>query len=132
MTGAAGKSSELLLGWSFADPLFGIGIAAYILYNAWQIAAGALDMLMDRELPEGQRARIKAIIETHDGVRGMHDLRTRASGQQIFIQCHIDLDASLSLLQAHAIAEAVEEELCRAFPGAEVIIHQDPYPAPAG
>lgn len=118
------------LGWTFADPLFGIGIAAYILYNAWQIASGALDMLMDRELPEEQRARIKAILEGHPGVLGIHDLRTRASGPQIFIQCHIELDESLSLLQAHAIADAVEAELCRAFPDAEVIIHQDPYPAP--
>ena len=41
------------LGWVHADPIFGLGIAAYILYNAWVIARGALDMLMDRELPEG-------------------------------------------------------------------------------
>jgi len=54
-------------------------------------------------------------------------LRTRASGPQIFIQCHIELDPGLSLLQAHAIADAVENDLRTAFPGAEVIIHQDPY-----
>lgn len=120
------------LGWSFADPLFGIGIAAYILYNAWQIASGALDMLMDRELPEEERARIRSVIQAHRDVLGIHDLRTRASGPQIFIQCHIELDAGLGFLQAHAIADAVEADLCRAFPGAEVIIHQDPFPAPGG
>jgi ferrous-iron efflux pump FieF len=118
------------LGWAFADPLFGIGIAAYILYNAWQIASGALDMLMDRELPQEERVRIRAVIEAHRDVLGIHDLRTRASGPQIFIQCHVELDAGLSLLQAHAVADAVEADLCRAFPGAEVIIHQDPFPAP--
>lgn len=118
------------LGWTIADPLFGIGIAAYILYNAWQIAAGALDMLMDRELPEDERDRIRGVIRRHAGVLGVHDLRTRASGPQIFIQCHIELAAEQSLLQAHAIADAVEEDLRQAFPGAEVIIHQDPYPAP--
>jgi ferrous-iron efflux pump FieF len=117
------------LGWAFADPAFGIAIAAYILYNAWQIAAGALDMLMDRELPEGERARIRGVIQAHRGVLGIHDLRTRASGPQIFIQCHIELDPGQSLLQAHAIADAVEGDLRRAFPGAEVIIHQDPFPA---
>ncbi|MGF1592221.1 MAG: cation diffusion facilitator family transporter [Kiloniellaceae bacterium] len=117
-------------GWQFIDPLFGIGIAAYILYNAWQIARGALDMLMDRELPDEERSRIRDVISSHDGVLGIHDLRTRASGPQIFIQCHIELDAAQSLQRAHAIADAVEDDLMKAFPGAEVIIHQDPYPAP--
>ncbi len=115
------------LGWRFVDPTFGIAIAAYILYNAWQIAAGALDMLMDRELPEEERARIRQVILAHDGVLGLHDLRTRASGPQIFVQCHIELDPGLSLLTAHDIADDVENELREAFPGAEVIIHQDPY-----
>jgi len=116
-------------GWYFIDPLFGIGIAGYILYNAWQIASGAFDMLMDRELPEEERSRIRSVIAAHGGVLGIHDLRTRASGPQIFIQCHIELDADQSLRQAHAIADAVEEDLRRAFPGAEVIVHQDPFPA---
>lgn len=120
------------LGWTLADPIFGIGIAAYILYNAWQIAAGAFDMLMDRELPEDERARIRDVIQAHRGVLGIHDLRTRASGPQIFIQCHVELDAAQTLLQAHAIADAVEADLRQAFPGAEVIIHQDPYPVDRG
>jgi len=115
------------LGWTLADPIFGIGIAAYILYNAWQIASGAFDMLMDRELPEDERARIRQVILAHRGVLGVHDLRTRASGPQIFIQCHVELDSDQSLLQAHAIADEVEDELRRAFPGAEVIVHQDPH-----
>jgi ferrous-iron efflux pump FieF len=115
------------LGWTYADPIFGIGIAAYILYNAWQIASGALDMLMDRELPEEERSRIRGVIQAHRGVLGIHDLRTRASGPQIFIQCHVELDPNQSLLQAHAIADSVEDALRRAFPDAEVIIHQDPY-----
>ena len=124
------------LGWRYADPIFGVCIALYILYNAWQIAAGAMDMLMDRELPEEERQRIRATILAHEGVLGLHDLRTRASGPKIFIQCHIELDSGLSLLQAHAIADDVEEELRRDFQGAEVIVHQDPYegnlPAKAG
>jgi ferrous-iron efflux pump FieF len=86
-------------------------------------------MLMDRELPEEDRASIRAVIAKHEGVLGLHDLRTRASGPQIFIQCHIELDGDQSLRQAHAIADAVEFDLRAAFPGAEVIVHQDPYPA---
>lgn len=115
------------LGWIHADPIFGLGIACYILYNAWEIARGALDMLMDRELPEEDRQRIKDIALAHAEVRDLHDLRTRTSGRQTFIQVHLEMDGRMPLEDAHDVADAVEAELLRVFPEAEVIIHQDPH-----
>ena len=114
-------------GWFIADPLFGIAIAGYILIIAWRIARGAFDMLMDRELPEPERARIRRIVLEHPSVIDMHDLRTRASGRKTFIQVHIELDGDLSLYRAHDVADEVEASLRAAYPGAEVIIHQDPH-----
>jgi ferrous-iron efflux pump FieF len=114
-------------GWLIADPLFGIAIAGYILIVAWRIARGAFDMLMDRELPEPERARIRGIVLEHPSVIDMHDLRTRASGRKTFIQVHIELDGDLSLYRAHDVADQVEALLRAAYPGAEVIIHQDPH-----
>jgi ferrous-iron efflux pump FieF len=114
-------------GWLYADPIFGLGIAGYILYNAWKIASGALDMLMDRELPDADRERIKEISLSHPEVHSLHDLRTRTSGRQTFIQLHLEIDGAMSLLDAHRVADAVELELQAAFPEAEVIIHQDPH-----
>ena len=114
-------------GWIYADPVFGCAIAAYILYNAWRIGSGAWQMLMDRELPEETRTRIKEIALAHPDVISMHDLRTRASGRQAFIQLHLEMDGAIDLYRAHRISDAVEAELCAAFPEAEVIIHQDPH-----
>lgn len=110
-----------------ADPLFGLAIGAWILRSAWKIARGSLDMLMDRELPDEERQRIEAIARAHSEVLGVHDLRTRSAGQTAFIQMHLEIDGGMTLYRAHAIAEAVEAELQTAFPGAEVIIHQDPH-----
>ena len=115
-------------GWTFIDPLFGLGIAGYILFNAWIIARGALDMLMDRELPEEDRRRIRELVLDDREIMGLHDLRTRASGPQTFIQCHIEMDGDLRLHEAHAIADRAEDRLREAFPGAEVIVHQDTHP----
>lgn len=112
-------------GWGFADPVFALAIAAYILRTAWQIGRGAFDMLMDRELPEAERARIKEIILAEPEVLGLHDLRTRASGPQVFIQFHLELDGCLPLARAHAIADGLERRLSQAFNGAEVLVHQD-------
>ena len=56
-------------GWLYADPIFGTAIAVYILYNAWLIVREALDMLMDRELPDDERQRIREIALAHAEVR---------------------------------------------------------------
>ena len=115
------------LGWALADPLFGLGIAAYIIYTAWKMASGALDMLMDRELSDEDRKRIIDIVKAHPEVLSLHDLRTRASGPMTFIQLHLEMPGDLTLYRAHEIADQVEAELEQAFPGAEVLIHQDPF-----
>lgn len=115
------------LGWVHADPLIGLGIVAYIVFNAWCIARGAFDMLMDRELPDEERQRIREIALAHPEVRDLHDLRTRASGPKLFIQLHLELDGGMSLSRAHEISDRVEAEIAAAFPGAEVLIHQDPH-----
>ncbi|MGF1548653.1 MAG: cation diffusion facilitator family transporter [Thiotrichales bacterium] len=113
-------------GWHLADPLFALAIAAYILYSAFGIAREAVDLLMDHELPEEVRQQIAAIAFAAPGVRGVHDLRTRQSGHHYFIQIHLEFDDDLRLSEAHRYADAVETEIARTFPNAEVIVHQDP------
>ncbi len=114
------------LGWTIVDPIFAIAIAFYIIYTAWGIARGALSSLMDREVPEQTRQRILDIVHAHPRVKGIHDLRTRMSGTQPFIQLHLELDGEISLSDAHTISDEVEARIMAEFPGGEVIIHQDP------
>lgn len=118
------------LGWSAADPLFAIAIAIFILRGAWSIFRSSLDLLMDRELPEDERQRIRDIATAHAGVISIHDLRTRSSGTQTFIQFHLEMDGNLTLLQAHEIADDVMDQVESAFPNAEVLIHEDPFGVP--
>ncbi|SDH58103.1 cation diffusion facilitator family transporter [Roseospirillum parvum] len=113
-------------GITVADPLFALAIAAYLIHNAWGIGREALDLLMDRELPEEERQRILEVVRAHPEVIDAHDLRTRSSGLNTFIQVHVEMPRDLSLLAAHDIAHQVQRDLERAFPNADVIIHQDP------
>lgn len=112
--------------WPLADPIFAIAIAAYIIYTAWQIGSGAFNILMDHELPDVDRERIREIVMAQPGVLGMHDLRTRSSGTQEFIQLHLELDGEMKLNDAHVIADRVELEVGKAFPNADVMVHEDP------
>lgn len=113
-------------GLPFVDPLFAVGIAAYIVVGAVKIGRQSLDILMDRELADEDRARIRDIVTAHAEVRGMHDLRTRTSGVHVFIQMHLELDPDMTLLKAHEITHAVTVDLRAVYPNAEVIIHEDP------
>ncbi len=114
-------------GWLWADPLVAIAISLFILHSAWQILKDSLNLLMDRELPDEDRERIRRIACSHPGVIDIHDLRTRSSGTHVFIQFHLELDGNMTLLDAHTIADQVMNELERAFPDAEVLIHEDPH-----
>ena len=120
------------LGWPKADPLFALGIAGYIFYSVWTIIRMAFNQLMDRELPDTDREKISSIAMRHPEVRSLHELRTRASGKDIFIQLHLELDGEISLHRAHMIADEVEHEIRASFPGADILIHQDPYNDDAG
>jgi ferrous-iron efflux pump FieF len=117
-------------GWPFADPLFAIAVALYILVNAWAIFNKSFNLLMDRELPEEDRERIRTIAKANPSVIDIHDLRTRSSGTQQFIQFHLEVDGNLTLIDAHTIADSVMRAVEQAYPDAEVLIHEDPFGVP--
>ncbi len=113
-------------GWWWADGLFAVLIALYIGQQAWSLGYRSIQALLDRELDDETRLRIRQLAEQDTQVRGIHDLRTRQAGKTTFIQLHLELDKDLSLQQAHDIAVATGERIRADFDHAEVIIHQDP------
>ncbi|ENS0608781.1 CDF family cation-efflux transporter FieF [Klebsiella pneumoniae] len=113
-------------GWHRADALFALGIGIYILYSALRMGYEAVQSLLDRALPDEERQDIITIVTAWPGIRGAHDLRTRQSGPTRFIQIHLEMEDNLPLVQAHVIADQVEQAILRRFPGSDVIIHQDP------
>ena len=117
---------EQYAGWRGADPVFGIAIALWLAWGAFKASSNAIDQLMDREWPESQRAAFLDIAARQPGLRGIHDFRTRRSGSHDFAQFHMEVDAGLTVHDAHELVEGVERNLKRAFPKVEVLIHLDP------
>ena len=124
---AAGLFISSRTGQPLIDLAVAVGVAFYLAISAASIARGALDVLMDRELPEGKRQAIYDIVRRHPEVRGAHELRTRSGGLTQFIQLHVVLDPTLSLGHAHAIGDRIEDSIRHAFPRAEIILHVDPW-----
>jgi ferrous-iron efflux pump FieF len=114
------------VGWVYLDPIFGAAIGLWIIYGAWRVGMKAVVQLMDRELSDDARSRIREIALAHPQVRSVHDLRTRAAGPTAFIQIHLEMDGKLTLDEAHRISDTVEADILAVFPRSEVMIHQDP------
>ena len=122
----AALALERYAGLRGADAVFGIVIAVWLGFNAWRASAAAIDQLMDREWPEEQRRRFVEVASRHPELKGIHDLRTRSSGNRDFVQFHVWVDPHLTVAQAHRVMDEIEARLAREFPGVEILIHPDP------
>lgn len=116
-------------GFPNADAIFAILLGGYILWSALQIGYEAIQTLLDRQLPEDECQQITDICCAVDGVRGIHDLKTRLSGPMRFIQLHLELDDELPLVKAHELADIAEMRLKTQFPISDILIHMDPISA---
>ncbi len=122
----AALALDQFLGFGMADPLFGIGIAAWLAWGAWTAGNEAVNQLMDHEWPEEKRQRFVEVAAKHPELSNLHDLRTRTGGHVDFAQFHVDLPGRMTVSEAHDIIDRVEADLCAQFPNLELLIHIDP------
>ena len=113
-------------GLAGSDPLFGLGIAAWLGWSAWGASQEAVEQLMDREWPEDKKERFLAVVARHPELRGVHDMRTRTSGNRDFVQFHVWVDGNMTVRHAHRVMDEVEAKLLAEFPEVEILIHPDP------
>lgn len=109
-----------------ADALFGIAIAAWLLWGAWNAAGHSVDQLMDREWPLDKREAFLSAAAEYPELSGIHDVRTRTSGAHDFVQFHVWVPEEWTIREAHDRLDPIEEELQRRFPGTEMLMHLDP------
>lgn len=114
------------LGWDQVDGLFGLGIAAYILWSAIGIARESIGVLMDQEIDPDVGEHMHQLACSVPGVLGAHDLRTRVSGHHWYVQLHLELPGEMPLSEAHALCVQVEDAIRDAYPRADVLVHADP------
>jgi ferrous-iron efflux pump FieF len=115
-------------GWTIVDPLISIAISIYILSSALSVGRESVDVLMDRRLPPEVDEQVAGIVARFrsEGVHGFHDLRTRRSGSQKFIDLHLEVERDQTLEEAHATSVRVLRTIEAEIPRAKVQIHTDP------
>lgn len=113
-------------GWSPADPLVALGVAALVFRAGGSLTLEALGDLSDRGLPPAELDRIRSVVAAFPEVAGMHDLRTRRSGGQRFIELHLEIPRATSFEDAHALMVRVLRAIEAELPRSKVFVHGDP------
>lgn len=121
-----------LTGWSVLDPLIALAVAVNIVVTGFSLVRRSATGLLDRALPDDERARIEGILDElrADGIE-WHALRTRAAAGRSFVSLHLLVPGDWSVKRAHDVADRVERQIAQALPGANVISHIEPSDDPA-
>ena len=109
-----------------ADSVLGLLIALYLAVGSLRSAKHAIDMLMDKEWQPERRLQVMQLASSHPQIMGVHELRTRSSGTDDFIQFHIWVRPDMTVSEGHRIADEVELRVRKVFPQADILIHVDP------
>jgi cation diffusion facilitator family transporter len=118
-------------GWLRLDPLIAIAVAIQILWTGWHLMSRSFDGLMDRAIPDDDRAAITSVLDTLRQQGGdYHALRTRVAGAKSFVNVHILVPGNLSVQAGHDLCERLENEITAKLPHVEVLTHLEPLEDP--
>jgi cation diffusion facilitator family transporter len=109
------------------DPLVALCVAVVIMKAAYDLTRRSLFDLSDHSIPEKDEKRIKEIICQHSSIyAGFHDLKTRRSGPEIFIEFHLVVPGDISVVRSHDLTDHLEADLNTEYPRATITIHVEP------
>lgn len=124
-----GISGAIFLGdkWVILDPLVCCCISIAIFVVAVKMAGPSLNQLLDGSLPEESEKEIVSLAMSVEGVRNIHNLKTRRSGLSVMVEAHLVVDPDMTVEQAHEISTAVENAIVKKFGNeTQISIHIEP------
>ncbi len=125
---AAGLALMYVTGLHLIDPIIAIFVALLILKESFELFSRAYAPLLDRALPASEVEQITAIIREHcKSNMTFHNLRSRKAGNYNYIDFHLNLDPNLTVGEAHAICDQIEEDIKSRFDHTEVTIHVEEF-----
>jgi len=115
-----------LMGYTLLDPIAAMIVGILVGRMGWKFAWDSMSDLMDRAVSPEEYEAIRTTLRETPGVLGLHDMRTRKVGDLIIVDVHLELDANLTVLEGHHIANEAGERVMRQHPVLNVMTHVDP------
>lgn len=117
----------LVTGWKILDPALAVLVGLAVLWSGWELVKESVGGLMDESASSDVLKKIRVLISEHgEGALEAHDLRTRIAGRSTFIDFHLVVPGTMSVVQAHDICDRIEEAIREDVPGAHITIHVEP------
>lgn len=115
------------LGFPIMDSIASLVIFVFIVKAAFDIFKDAMDKMVDHSCDEETERQIYDCVMKNEKVLGIDLLQTRIFGNKIYVDVEISEDGSISLQEAHNIAEAVHDDIERTFPQVKhIMVHVNP------
>lgn len=115
------------MGFPVMDPIASVVICLFILKAAYDIFKDAIDKMLDTSCDPEMEQELRNFVSAQKGVQGIDQLRTRTFGSRIYVDVDIAADGTLSLLEAHGIAEHVHDGIEKNFEQVKhIMVHVNP------
>jgi len=123
-----GMAAIWMTGINIIDPIIAIAVGLFIIHAAYEIFVKSFKPLMDSSLSPEEEEEITIAINTADikGLVGFHELRTRRSGSDRYVDMHLVVRSDMSITEVHAICDQVEEQVNACLPSIDVLVHAEP------
>ena len=113
--------------WSILDPLMAIAVGIHIVVTGVSLLQRSADGLMDAALPAAEVKRAETLIRAElPGGSTFHALRTRKAGARRFLDFHLLVPGTMSVVDSHALCDRIEAALTASLAKAHVTIHVEP------
>ena len=116
-----------MFGYPLLDPIAALIVGLMVGKMGWEFGWNALNDLMDRAVSDEENGAIRATIAATPGIRGVHGLRTRKVGDFAIVDVHLEVDASITVLEGHAIAVEARRRVLKRHQVLDVMTHLDPH-----
>jgi len=128
-----GIAGAMFLGeqWRILDPLAAVMVSMFIIKSGYDIIRPSVGELLEASLPDSQEREIRTLVMSIDGIKNVHNLRTRRIGCTIAADMHVKMDGGMSLSEAHALASRAERAIKSQFGENSIVtIHMEPISEP--
>ncbi len=99
------------MGFKFLDPVAGIVVSLILIKVGVEFYLKATDQLVDQSADDKVIEQIKEVATSIEGVKKIHDLKTRKFGNKIYVDIEIQVDKRITVEEGHHIADLVHDSI---------------------
>ncbi len=116
------------MGHPLLDPVASLVICCFIAKAALDIFRDAVSKMVDHACSEEMEQALRECAAAQPQVLGVDRIQTRVFANRIYADIEIACDGSVSLSEAHTVAEHVHHAIEETFPKVKhIMVHVNPY-----